>query len=202
MRPSHAHFLFFTARTGVHPTYAFWEICNSSCVQSIWTVYLGDRFCMKINVRYLLLYLLTCFLYLTLVIRGLIPSSALSLGWEAKQGQNHSSQELHCLAEISSWGTNSTLVVRAVKCSPKMCTVLWVLEEIDQIPIPSSLHFLFLQKLLKHFMLGKDAEFFIPRGKKFVKGYLYSWNCESLEISLSLVLAQAALCSPAANILS
>lgn len=35
-------------------------------------------------------------------------------------------------------------------------------------------------------MPGKDAEFFSPRGGKFVKGYLYSWN---LEISLSFVLA-------------
>lgn len=98
-------------------------------------------------------------------------------------------QILHWLSELSNG-------------SPKMCTVLWVLEEIDHTPIPSSLHLLFLQKLLKHFMPGKDAEFFSPRGKKFVKGYLYSWNCENLEISLSLVLAQAALCSPAANILS
>lgn len=28
-----------------------------------------------------------------------------------------------------------------------------------------------------------------PCGGKFVKGYLYSWNCENLEISLSFVLA-------------
>lgn len=37
-------------------------------------------------------------------------------------------------------------------------------------------------------MPGKDAEFFSPHGGKFVKGYLYSWNCKNLEISLCFVL--------------
>lgn len=53
IRTSHAHFLLFTAKMWVYPTYAFWEIWNSRCVQSMWTVYLGDWFYADINVRYL-----------------------------------------------------------------------------------------------------------------------------------------------------
>lgn len=34
-------------RHWVHPTYAFWEAWNSSCAQSMWSVYIGDWFCVK-----------------------------------------------------------------------------------------------------------------------------------------------------------
>lgn len=147
--PPHIRFPLLLLRSWAHPSYAFWEAWNSSCAQSVWSVYLGDWFGVKLSVIFI-------------KNKGMYwPAFCTILWWSEHFPSIQCSPQAERKNRVESTAPNSFTVwlnsllgshifhwlLEVLNSSPKISLVLWLLEAIGFmmiLTVPSSLKLLFL----------------------------------------------------------